>query len=248
MGAHRPRGSSQLIVEPTEAASPLPDTHSSCCHHQHASPGFCLLSRPARPAAPSVPKPTLLTQSWGPHAGAAPQPARSPQTLCTPCRRWHRLLAAPPHVSWNIGWTKGSQPPEAFGERSRDWSPGHTGDEGPQVAMTGEARGCSRAAAPEYSDQCGAPLLHQGLYFLQHPFMTPRQARHLNSNPLVCLMQVDPGRYWPIDRFGSSISLVQTEFKFQRLFSTIVMYSLLGLRLLLLLLSCFSHVRLCATP
>src|SRR5574340_486810 len=25
---------------------------------------------------------------------------------------------------------------------------GHTGDEGPQVAMTGEARGCSRAAAP----------------------------------------------------------------------------------------------------
>ena len=28
------------------------------------------------------------------------------------------------------------------------WSLGHTGDEGPQVAMTGEARGCSRAAAP----------------------------------------------------------------------------------------------------
>ena len=43
---------------------------------------------------------------------------------------------------------KGVKPPEAFGERSRDWSLGHTGDEGPQVAMTGEAQGCSRAAAP----------------------------------------------------------------------------------------------------
>ena len=48
---------------------------------------------------------------------------------------------------------KGVKPPEAFGERSRDWSLGYTGDEGPQVAMTGEARGCSRAAAPV----CGFP-------------------------------------------------------------------------------------------
>ena len=52
-------------------------------------------------------------------------------------------------ISWSsLGGLKGVKPPEAFGERSRDWSLGHTGDEGPQVAMTGEARGCSRAAAP----------------------------------------------------------------------------------------------------
>ena len=46
------------------------------------------------------------------------------------------------------GWTQGSKPPEAFGERSRDWSLGHAGDEGPHLAMTGESWGCSRAAAP----------------------------------------------------------------------------------------------------
>ena len=40
------------------------------------------------------------------------------------------------------------KPPEAFGERSRDWSLGHAGDEGPHLAMTGESWGCSRAAAP----------------------------------------------------------------------------------------------------
>ena len=37
-----------------------------------------------------------------------------------------------------------SKPPEAFGQRSRDWSLGHAGDEGPHLAMTGESRGCSR--------------------------------------------------------------------------------------------------------
>ena len=49
--------------------------------------------------------------------------------------------------------TKGVKPPEAFGERSRDWSLGHAGDEGPHLSMTGESRGCSRAAAPV----CGFP-------------------------------------------------------------------------------------------
>ena len=40
-------------------------------------------------------------------------------------------------ISWSsLGGLKGVKPPEAFGERSRDWSLGHTGDEGPQVAMT----------------------------------------------------------------------------------------------------------------
>ena len=33
------------------------------------------------------------------------------------------------------------------GERSRDWSLGHTGDEGPQLAMMGESQDSSRTAA-----------------------------------------------------------------------------------------------------
>jgi len=48
----------------------------------------------------------------------------------------------------SLGGLKGVKPPEAFGERSRDWSLGHAGDEGPPLSMTVESRGCSRAAAP----------------------------------------------------------------------------------------------------
>src|SRR5574337_15737 len=52
-------------------------------------------------------------------------------------------------ISWSsLGGLKRVKPPEAFGERSRDWSLGHAGDEGPHLAMPGESWGCSRAAAP----------------------------------------------------------------------------------------------------
>ena len=52
-------------------------------------------------------------------------------------------------ICWSsLGGLKGVKPPEAFGERPRDWSLGHAGDEGPHLSMTGESRGCSRAAAP----------------------------------------------------------------------------------------------------
>src|SRR5574337_935705 len=52
-------------------------------------------------------------------------------------------------ISWSsLGGLKGVKPPEAFGERPRDWSLGHAGDEGPHLSMTGDSRGCSRAAAP----------------------------------------------------------------------------------------------------
>src|SRR5574338_558898 len=45
-------------------------------------------------------------------------------------------------ISWSsLGGLKGVKPPEAFGERSRDWSLGHAGDEGPHLSMTGESRG-----------------------------------------------------------------------------------------------------------
>ena len=47
-------------------------------------------------------------------------------------------------ISWSsLGGLKGVKPPEAFGERSRDWSLGHAGDEGPHLSMTGESRGFS---------------------------------------------------------------------------------------------------------
>ena len=51
-------------------------------------------------------------------------------------------------MGFPLGGLNGVKPPEALGESSRDWSLGHTGDEGPQLAMMGESQGCSRAAAP----------------------------------------------------------------------------------------------------
>ena len=37
-------------------------------------------------------------------------------------------------ISWSsLGGLKGVKPPEAFGERSRDWPLGHAGDEGPHL-------------------------------------------------------------------------------------------------------------------
>ena len=39
----------------------------------------------------------------------------------------------------SLGGLKGVKPPEAFGERPRDWSLGHAGDEGPHLSMTGES-------------------------------------------------------------------------------------------------------------
>ena len=38
-----------------------------------------------------------------------------------------------------MGGLKGVKPPEAFGERPRDCSLGHGGDEGPHLSMTGES-------------------------------------------------------------------------------------------------------------
>ena len=66
--------------------------------------------------------------------------------MITPNRIEAEMLTG---ISWSsLGGLKGVKPPEAFGERSRDWSLGHAGDEGPHLSMTGESRGCSRAAAP----------------------------------------------------------------------------------------------------
>ena len=56
------------------------------------------------------------------------------------------LLSNATGFSWSsLGGLKRVKASEAFGERSRDWSLGHAGDDGPHLAMTGESRGCSRA-------------------------------------------------------------------------------------------------------
>ena len=56
-------------------------------------------------------------------------------------------------VAMGISWSpmcalKGVKPPVEFGERTRDWIPGHAGKEGPHLEMTVASRGFSRAAAP----------------------------------------------------------------------------------------------------
>ena len=52
-------------------------------------------------------------------------------------------------ISWSpLCVLKGVKPPVEFGERTRDWTPGHAGKEGPHLEMTVASRGFSRAAAP----------------------------------------------------------------------------------------------------
>ena len=52
-------------------------------------------------------------------------------------------------ISWSLLCVlKGVKPPVEFGERTRDWTPGHAGKGGPHLEMTVASRGFSRAAAP----------------------------------------------------------------------------------------------------
>lgn len=52
-------------------------------------------------------------------------------------------------ISWSsLGGLKGVKPPEAFGERSRDWSLGHAGDEGPHLGVDGGVSGWFSSGGP----------------------------------------------------------------------------------------------------
>ena len=52
-------------------------------------------------------------------------------------------------ISWSsLSDLKGVKPPVEYGERTQDFSLGHDRNEGPHLAMMGESRGFSRAAAP----------------------------------------------------------------------------------------------------
>ena len=69
-------------------------------------------------------------------------------------------------ISWSsLGGLKGVKPPEAFGERSRDWSLGHAGDEGPHLSMTGEISGLFSSGGPSvrfltrYDGEVSEPLV-----------------------------------------------------------------------------------------
>lgn len=118
----------------------------------------------------------VVKESWGllssdcranrPHLGLCPEASVPPQRRqgsrgCIPDApgetgihlEWKQRTPLCSRVATGISWSslgglKGVKPPEALGERSRDWSLGHAGDEGPHLAMTGESRGCSPAAAP----------------------------------------------------------------------------------------------------
>ena len=68
--------------------------------------------------------------------------------------------------SWSsMGGLKGDKPPEAFGERPRDWSLGHAGDEGPHLSMTGEISGFVSSGGPSvrfhtrYDGEVSEPLV-----------------------------------------------------------------------------------------
>ena len=52
-------------------------------------------------------------------------------------------------ISWSsLGGLKGVKPPEAFGERSRDWPLGHAGDEGPHLRDDGGVSGWFSSGGP----------------------------------------------------------------------------------------------------
>ena len=91
----------------------------------------------------------------------------------------------------SLGGLKGVMPPEAFGERSPDWSLGHAGDEGPHLSMTGESRGCSRAAAPVCGFRSSSPvgrlvtLLGVTLPVVYH-FLVAAAAKSRQSCPTLC--------------------------------------------------------------
>ena len=51
-------------------------------------------------------------------------------------------------ISWSpLSGLKGVKPPVKFGEKTRDYSPGQAGKEGPHLSLTGASCGFSRVAA-----------------------------------------------------------------------------------------------------
>ena len=105
-GAHRPRGSSQLVTEPTRASSHLPHVHSSCHLHQHAS---------HLPSASSASKLTLLMQPLPWHAAWGP--SRWGSTLASP------VSLDPVHPAAAVGMSSSLPPPHMpWSRRPSPWA------------------------------------------------------------------------------------------------------------------------------
>ena len=69
-------------------------------------------------------------------------------------------------ISWSsLGGLKGVKPPEAFGERSRDWPLDHAGDEGPHLRDDGGVPGWFSSGGPRarsltrYDGEVSEPLV-----------------------------------------------------------------------------------------
>ena len=68
---------------------------------------------------------------------------------------WKQRTPLCSRVATGISWSslcglKGVKPPEAFGERSRDWSLGHAGDEGPHLRDHGGVSGWFSSGGPSH--------------------------------------------------------------------------------------------------
>ena len=85
-----------------------------------------------------------------------------------PGPEWNQRTPLSSRVATGISWSplsslKGVKPPVEFGERTRDCSLGHAGNEGPHFEMTWESRGLSRAAAPAWGFSRGMSASSGGL-------------------------------------------------------------------------------------
>ena len=79
-----------------------------------------------------------------------------------PHLEWRQRIPLSSRVTTGISWSplsdlKGVKPPVEFGEKTRDCSPGHAGNEGPHHEMTRATRGFPRAGAPVWGFQRYTP-------------------------------------------------------------------------------------------
>src|SRR5574337_318030 len=91
---------------------------------------------------------------------------RPPRSTLFPYTTLFRSSRVATGISWSsLGGLKGVRPPEAFGERSRDWPLGHAGDEGPHLGDDGGVSGWFSSGGPRvrfltrYDGEVSEPLV-----------------------------------------------------------------------------------------
>ena len=98
------------------------------------------------------------------------------------CLEWKQRTPLSSRIATGISWSplsclKGVKPPVAFGERTRDCSLGHAGNEGPHLAITGASRGFSRQAAPVWSFSRGTTASSRSLSWGAREVGSPCEGR-----------------------------------------------------------------------